>query len=1213
MILISILLATSWSDTFHFNAPVADSDGVPRIEGTVNVYEPGLPQYPVRTVFIPVPPGSEPVLQFAAPRTDAFSGTIPRAAALTGSGLEVMEVPAEPVNRRMEAAELQGVIPLAGATVAVVNIHPLTERGFSSSIDVSLTWEGDSRGVPVPDDHLLSGLVEGDVFWPDPVHRAESPFHGKPWARISISDTGGYRVSCQELENAGCDVSGVPVSTLAMFSGPGVMFANAPETEHNLEEVAILVEDDGDGIFNGGDEIIFLAGGLNRYEMIEGRLQWLYHRYDAQRVYWLTWGGAEGARMATVSGTPDGSPGWGSTLPCLVHLEESGVWFPWMENRTGWFMERLDDGESLSIPVQIGSSAGSAAVTLFFAVTEEALYTVSLQGCGSVQLSGEGRASAVFNDVNLGSTDKLTVTFDSHDPESDLYFDYVELEFPVPLTASGRRLFPQREGRYSFRFTGADMVFDTSDLMQPVRITGIQDSRFSHTLTPETSLLVLGSGDWRAPVSIEPASPGRLVGTITAGDRLLVVPPEFTDDALALRALLEQMGYSVVTATTSEIYDEFGQGVKDPGAIRSAVRWGMDSWTTPLSTVILCGDGNYDPLGHATTIPDLIPPKLYLTNNEKYPVWASEDWMSQVHPDATYPEIPVARIPAGNVAEFGAVCAKSSFYHTGEAGGSWSSRIVLFADDEWNYSSQSERMHTLNSEAICYNSLPEHASPEKFYLIEFPWPPGTVPGGVHPEKPEARTAFLELWNQGMGIMLFQGHGSANLLTEEKVMLGEDPAALENGARLPLAMFMSCDISRFFNPGVECIGEKVVYHPGGGAIASIGASGPSSSGSNRAYAESILNLVYTEKSMGYAFWAGKLRASRSGNSERYVFLGIPDLHLMAALPEVEITLQGDTLRSGEVNTVSGAASSSDGLALIEIRESDIPWQYTMLGSGVIDYYRQGGTAWRGREPFAEGQFTADCIIPAASAPGALARADGAGVVSSGVQVGSAAPLVLVEGDPAQDFQGPEMDMWISGQRDVEEPVITGDGSLEAELSDSSGISFLGRSGSSIQLFVDDTEFDLSDSFSYNTGSTVTGQLQYTVSGLANGEHRFILRAADGVGNISSDTLYVTSTDEDEVSIQQHLVYPNPGSGTRSFSFSVSTAAHVEVSIFTTAGRRIRTLSKMCSQGYNQIIWDGLDADGDTPASGSYIYLIEAQTESGLFSKSSSVTGVLATVN
>ncbi len=1218
--LLAIALMGAWSGTFQFDAPVYQADGTPYISGTVNIQEPGVPVYPVKTIFVPVPHGVEPVLEYTASSGSSAltRRDVPRAGVLTGQGLEARETDVPPEDRSFSPVELRGVFPIAGTSVAVVDIHPLTHRGFSPTVSVSLEWNG-GGGQRIPAGHLLDGLAQGEVYWPDPPERSESPFWGKPWARIAIEETGPYAVTCQELMDAGCPVEGVPVGTLALYSGPGTMFDDDPQTEHQLQSVASHVEDlDANGLFDGNDRILFLAGGLNRFEYEDGSLEWLWHRYATHRVYWLTWGGESGTRMAQVQSPPDGSTPWGSTVVHRIHLEDGGHWLPRWENRTGWFWRKISSGDQESIPIDIHDAAGAGEVTLAFAVTEATSFTVSLQGAGEYQGSGYGSHLAVFQNVNLASASDLVLGFDPQDPDADMMLDYIEITYPAEMTGSSERLFfPGYRGRYDFTFAGGGYAFDSSDLMNPVIITGTQGGgglSFSWDLSDSTSLMVPGSGSWQSPDSISPADPGRLVGTITSGDRLLVVPETFTDDALALEALLVSMGLSVVTATTGEIYDEFGQGVKDPGAIRSAVRWGMDSWTQPLSGVILCGDGHYDPLGYSTTIPDLVPAQIYLRNDTSYPAWASEDWFAQVHENAVYPEIPVARIPAGSPAAFGAVVAKTSMYHSLQAGGSWAGRFVLFADDEWGGYSPGEEEHTEYMEEICYSHLPAHVKPEKFYLIEYPWPQGTTPDGVHPEKPQAREAFIDLWNRGMGVMLFFGHGSANQMAHEKVFLGDDPGSLQNSHRLPLAMFFSCDLSRFFAPGVDCIGEKVVYHPGGGAVASIGATGGTTAPANFAYASMVVDQLTGEgNSMGYSFWAGKIQAARAGNSSYYVYLGVPDITLMMADPRLAVTLQGDTLFSGEINSVQGEAVSPDGLALLEITESDIPWQYTMLGGGTIDYHRQGGTAWRGRAALNDSRFSAECIIPYSCATGDMARIDGAAVVASGIELGADAPVVLVRGTQPDDYQGPEISMWVAGQQDVAEPVVTGEGLLEAELSDPSGINFLGRTGNGIRLFVDSEEYDVSHAFSYNTGSTTTGQLQYTVGELSQGEHRFILRGMDGAGNISTDTLYVTSTEAGEVAIQQHIVYPNPGSGTRCFSFSLSSEAHVTVSIFTTAGRRIQSVSRLCSQGYNQIIWNGLDADGDIPASGAYIYRIEAQTESGLFSRSSSVTGVLATVN
>jgi len=1223
-IVISVV-AASWSGVFNFDPPATDTAGVPVIPGTVNLNEPGVPLYPVKTLYIPVPPEVEIHLDYTATRSAVSVGSessvIPRAGVLAGSGLEAHEVPVEPVDYSVETAELEGVFPLAGTQVAVVNIYPLTETGFVQSVTVTLSWEGRSTGARIPENHLLSGIAQGDEYWPSVRERASSPFWGKPWARIAIQETGAYTVTCPELEAAGCSVSGSPVSGISLFSGPGTQFDQLPETEHVLAPVPVLVDDvNGDGVFNGTDRVRFLAGALNRFEYSRGDLRWLYHRYASHRVYWLTWGGESGARMQSEAGAPDGSPQWGSTVEYTAHLEDGGYWKPQYETRTGWFWKKVNSGESTSVPLNLQDVAGTADITMSFAVSESSDYTVTLQGGGSVELSGSGAKKVLFENVSIAGISQLQINFSSSEPDARFYLDYLELTYPVSTVASRRRVFLSGStGRHNFSFAGGGEAFDVSDLMNPRLITGIEQSsgslNFSLETNDSTSVMVVAGNQWLAPDSIRSSSPGRLVGTVDSGDRLLVVPDVFADDAAGLEAVMESIGLSVVTATTSEIYDEFGQGVKDPGAIRSAVRWGIDSWAAPLSAVILAGDAHYDPLGYSTTLSDLVPAMIFLGGAEHYPSWAEEDWFAEVHQSALLPEIPVARIPAGNSSSFGAISAKSALYHSGQADGAWSSRIVLFADDEWGQKefSTSERVHTEDMEEICYSYLPYYAKPEKFYLIEYPWPPGTVSGGVHPDKPDAREDFRQLWNRGMGAILYFGHGSANLIAHEKVMQSEDPASLTNGARLPFAMFLSCDVSRFFVPGVDCIGEKLVYHPAGGAIATIGATGGTTSPQNMSYARVLVPLVTGEgSSIGYSFWEGKLQAYKASTAY-YVLLGLPDLVLPGSRVDLDVELHGDTIRSGELNLVTGTGNSPDGLALIEITESDIPASYTMLSGGVINYFHQGGTAWRGRSAVSDGEFSAECILPVDCNTGQLARVDCAVIVPDGAELGADAPLVLVEGDAPSDFKGPEISMWIRGQAGVEEPVITGEGVLDAELSDSSGIMFLGGTGRSIQLFVDGEEFDLSDSFTYNTGSTTTGQLEYTVSELESGEHLFILQAMDGVGNLSRDSMYVTSTDESEVAIEQYVVYPNPGTGQRCFSFTVSSNAFVTVSIYTTAGRCIRRISAQCVQGYNQVLWNGLDADGDIPASGAYIYTIQADTEGGLFEQSSVVTGVLATVN
>ncbi len=69
----------------------------------------------------------------------------------------------------------------------------------------------------------------------------------------------------------------------------------------------------------------------------------------------------------------------------------------------------------------------------------------------------------------------------------------------------------------------------------------------------------------------------------------------------------------------------------------------------------------------------------------------------------------------------------------------------------------------------------------------------------------------------------------------------------------------------------------------------------------------------------------------------------------------------------------------------------------------------------------------------------------------------------------------------------------------------------------------------------------------------------------------------------------------------------------VGIYTVSGRLIQRLSASCDQGYNQILWDGRDSDGDILATGSYVYHINAVSRgSTAFEYEADFTGIFAEI-
>jgi hypothetical protein len=733
-------------------------------------------------------------------------------------------------------------------------------------------------------------------------------------------------------------------------------------------------------------------------------------------------------------------------------------------------------------------------------------------------------------------------------------------------------------------------------------------------VTDSTRLLALEEGDWRSPDSVRAASPGRIVANLDEGDRMFVAPPSLLDGAWGLMEISAAAGLTPVAVTTREVYDEFNAGIADPGAIRSAVRWGQDELSPGVEGLVLVGNGHWDVRMNTVSTPSLIPPYTVLGSASSGDGVCSDDYYVMTHSGDILPEMPVGRIPAEDAADLASITAKSLAYAEAQTAGDWVNRMIFLADDEWgNGMNQSETVHTIDCEKLAEEHAPRYADREKVYLIEYPWPSG----GGHPEKEEAREDFIEEYSRGSAFMVFIGHGSPNQITNEKVLRGSDVPSLVNGPRLPLTYWGTCNVGQFDIPGATCIGGRLVASPEGGAIASVAATRGTFSGPNYTLGEALVDSLYgsgSNRSMGETTWLAKIaNPAYTGSVRYYAYLGHPDLPLMLPDTAPQVSLATPELLSGQTNTIQGSGFTSPGLASVEVRESSVDTIYTTLGGNVINWRKPGGPAYRGTVALEEGSFALEAFVPLQSRTGSLARAAAVFLGSPLTSVGALDPQPLSEGDPPEDLTGPEVDMWARGYRGEEEPRVSGQVTVEAEISDSSGICFLGGEGKSITLFLDGQGMDVSDEFSYHQGSPVSGSLAADLEQLSDGWHTLILRCYDGVGNMSMDTLRLESLQGEDLALQQVLVYPNPGSGRRCFSFQVSSDAFVRISIYTVAGRRIRTLSADCSQGYNQIVWDGLDAEGDVPATGSYVYRIEAvATGSSIFDTEAEKVGIVAVV-
>ncbi len=139
------------------------------------------------------------------------------------------------------------------------------------------------------------------------------------------------------------------------------------------------------------------------------------------------------------------------------------------------------------------------------------------------------------------------------------------------------------------------------------------------------------------------------------------------------------------------------------------------------------------------------------------------------------------------------------------------------------------------------------------------------------------------------------------------------------------------------------------------------------------------------------------------------------------------------------------------------------------------------------------------------------------------------------------------------------------------------------GEWVQLGPNSQTIQTSDDVTFSLKVEVTDANNNTVTD----EHFVEVGGAYKISNSESDQeLKLTEVPETYVLIQN---YPNPFNPTTTIRFGLPEGQHVSIKVYSVTGQLIKTLvDDYLSEGYHQVIWDGLNEYGNKVASGIYIY-------------------------
>lgn len=1166
-------------------------------------------------------------------------------------------------------ATISDVWKMRGREFVTVLVSPVVGENIYSKVEIIISFEGYEAAIGGSiDDPRFNRIFSTTIAnwnesknWPAStnvfakVSAQPGPFSiMADWFKLAVNQSGVYAVTFDQLRTAGLIGNAVPSSTIFVYNGGGRQ-VNPRLTDPRpiFQQVAVSVEDGGDGNFQSGDRILFYGESLNRWTYDSSGASYVSNVYTSENIYWLAVStdiSEIPLRMTTINAAPTGTAiDTFSTYTHHVHTEQENMLRQFNDGQfDDYYFWYWSQDESLTVFVPIANPlVGQTADIFLSAKTFDT--TGNVDAVGYVDLSVNNQP-ALSKSCNLNSctyqSNSLTAGLNRFSMRlwgSQLarpYFDYLEVAYDrstIPLSNTLDASF----GPYSDlnriditdNFTAAPLIFNVSNPMQPVRLSGavrlngLVSLETNFALNSPNRILAVSSSLVLIPASITKVTPVDLYSSASSTDLIIITGQTLVPAMNEYVTYRSAQGVSIQTVTVEDIMDNFGFGLYDPSAIRDFLKHSYENYSSPApAAVLFVGDANYDFLDRQQTgVPNVVPAYLFqfdeTLSDDNYVYFGQYGLIdadsSFISGDRGFDMIS-ARWPVNTTAEINSIVAKIKSYESVASFDSWRTKIALVSDDENSpvNSPLIERVHTTQTEELSTSHIPNQLNQKKVYSWEYPF--------VNRDKPEVNTAIVKEINDGALVLNYVGHGSPDVWAHEHIFSRTaDLPRLANSNRLPLVFAASCAISFFDDPKREGMAEDLLVM-NGGAIGIIAATRLVYSAENADFNKEVFDVMLYNDSLTLCevvYTAKLLRQYISPttpipntNDRNYLYFGDPYLKL--GLPRLNVIADSilDSLQALQPTRITGrillddsSQYNSDGRLVINVYDSKRNKSYTIPGTSfTVPYSVAGPTLFRGTAGISNGTFDFTFIPPLDIGYGGSGARVSLYAILDTIDASGILDSIAVSTSVAAttDSIGPAINVTFSGA--PLEPggnVIRIGDQLTIALADSSGINLAEGIGHGITLETDNDAASLKNLtalFQYNQDDFTGGTLNYNLDSLQPGLHTFKIKAWDNANNSATLSFAAEITTSTSLAIQDLLNYPNPMVDKTSFSFSLTQSVdRFSLEIFTLSGRQINSFDRyaLAPAYYDDIIWDGRDAYGDRVATGVYLYKATAIPAAG----------------
>jgi hypothetical protein len=790
------------------------------------------------------------------------------------------------------------------------------------------------------------------------------------WYKFYVDTTGVFKISKNFLNGLGVNVNSIDPRTIKLYGNGGRMipYSNAEPYPFDIEENAIKVVGEEDGVFNNEDYILFYAQGPKEYN-VESNTN--INCYTDKTYYFINISSGVGKRIQPFA-QPTG------TIDMVIDTFEDYKFYEVDEHNIAllgrrWFGDSFDiENEKTyefnfpdlvtSVPINIKVYVASSSTTqssMQISVNGSLESTLSIAGASDPSLA---TGSSFIGNINVSSS-KVTVNinFDNQGNPSGIgYLDYISIEATRALNFIDTQFqfknsaVALASGIGEYNITNASQVSEVWDVTNLYNVTNYvneaAESNFSFTSTLGTlkTYLAVTPSDYFEPKTDanKTISNQNIKGTILKNsqgqfqdvDYIIVAPNNMLNQAERLAQInRNQYNLNVKVVGLNEIYNEFSTGNQDVGAIRNLVKYVYDNASTienRIKYLCLFGDGSFDYKDRIPNNTNIVPSWYSYNSFNLTSSFVSDDFYGMMDDNegtmsnSDKLDIAVGRILADTPQRAKEMVDKIESYYVKEAFGSWRNNFVVVSDDvdrDWEGILQETTNNVgdlVSQEKPFINVVKIHSDAYK---------QESSAGGNR--YPKVNDAILRGIDNGALVINYFGHGGEDGLANERIFLKPDVLNLRNACKLNCFVTVTCEFTRFDNPFRETAGEFAYWNKEAGSISlisttrkvfvSFGITFNNELGQYLfSYNDDDAYEDYEYPSMAEALRLTKNTPSISNQSQRRLvfFIGDPAMKLSIPKPNIKLTMINDvpitqatdTLKAlsyvklvGEVTDISGA--------------------------------------------------------------------------------------------------------------------------------------------------------------------------------------------------------------------------------------------------------------------------------------------------------------------